>query len=175
MAVVLSGFDGAISMRCRRCKADFAYPGGVPVPKDRLTCLCGKWLASGVIRSGYVQIVCPADRSLVRIAATGTTRTEAVITGPSSEELVTMIEERWQRLRFDRARRSTDLAVGIRFDVFNRDGFRCVYCGRGSDQGVMLEADHRVPRSLGGPDTLANLVTACWDCNRGKSDKILAS
>ena len=47
----------------------------------------------------------------------------------------------------------------------------CVYCGRGPAQGMLLEADHVIPRAEGGPDTLANLVTACQDCNRGKSAK----
>lgn len=39
-----------------------------------------------------------------------------------------------------------------RFRIFNRDGFRCKYCGRkGSDNDVtvQLEVDHVVPRSRG--------------------------
>jgi 5-methylcytosine-specific restriction endonuclease McrA len=36
---------------------------------------------------------------------------------------------------------------------------------------VKLEVDHVIARSAGGPDTMENLVTACWDCNRGKSAK----
>lgn len=62
----------------------------------------------------------------------------------------------------------------LRFRVFQRDRFTCVYCGR-SAPAVILEADHKHPRSKGGPDTLANLVTACLDCNRGKSDRIVAA
>lgn len=92
---------------------------------------------------------------------------------PAPVDVVALMEERWQMLRLDRVHRSAAVAVGIRFDVFNRDGFRCRYCGRGPAQGVYLEADHVIPRSAGGPDTLDNLVTACWDCNRGKSDKPL--
>lgn len=55
----------------------------------------------------------------------------------------------------------------IRFRVFERDNFTCVYCGRRPPE-IRLEADHKEPRSKGGPDTMENLVTACHECNRGK-------
>ena len=34
----------------------------------------------------------------------------------------------------------------------------------------MLEVDHINPESKGGKDDINNLITACFDCNRGKSD-----
>ena len=55
----------------------------------------------------------------------------------------------------------------IRFEVFKRDGFQCVYCGKTPPE-VILEVDHIEPVSKGGTDDLNNLVTACFDCNRGK-------
>jgi hypothetical protein len=57
----------------------------------------------------------------------------------------------------------------IRFEVFKRDGFKCAYCGKSPPQ-VILEADHIDPRAKGGDDDLNNLITACFDCNRGKKD-----
>ena len=60
------------------------------------------------------------------------------------------------------------VSAGLRFQVFRRDGFRCVYCGRGPDDGIRLQADHVVPWSKGGPTELANLRTSCKDCNIGK-------
>lgn len=54
-----------------------------------------------------------------------------------------------------------------RFEVFKRDDFTCQYCGRKPPQAV-LEADHIVPRAEGGGDETENLITACFDCNRGK-------
>lgn len=39
----------------------------------------------------------------------------------------------------------------------------------------MLEVDHVLPRSEGGGDELENLLTACWDCNRGKGATVLDS
>jgi hypothetical protein len=59
----------------------------------------------------------------------------------------------------------------VRFAVFDRDGFRCVFCGNGpkNDSGVILEIDHKVPVCEGGSDEPGNLQTACKDCNAGKA------
>lgn len=47
-----------------------------------------------------------------------------------------------------------------------RDGGRCVYCGATAEEsGGHLHLDHVIPRSLGGEDSAANLVTACRGCN----------
>lgn len=55
-----------------------------------------------------------------------------------------------------------------RFAILSRDGFQCVYCGRTAQQ-AKLHVDHVVPVSAGGPTHWSNLVTACLDCNLGKS------
>lgn len=60
------------------------------------------------------------------------------------------------------------LSKRLRFDVFKRDGFVCQYCGR-HPPDVVLECDHIDPRAEGGVDEEWNLVTACFDCNRGKA------
>ena len=60
-----------------------------------------------------------------------------------------------------------------RFRVLERDGFRCRYCGKSSDQGAVLEVDHLYPKSKGGSHSIDNLVTACWECNRGKAGRPL--
>lgn len=59
------------------------------------------------------------------------------------------------------------LSKKLRFTVFARDGFACQYCGR-TPPAVILEPDHVVPVVAGGLDTEENLITACFDCNRGK-------
>ena len=61
---------------------------------------------------------------------------------------------------------------GLRFDVFRRDRFICRYCG-GRPPDVVLELDHVVPVADGGRSEEENLVTSCWDCNRGKGRKPL--
>lgn len=60
----------------------------------------------------------------------------------------------------------------IRFEVFKRDSFTCQYCGR-SAPDVVLQADHIEPRSKDGSDDILNLITSCFDCNSGKSDRSL--
>lgn len=65
------------------------------------------------------------------------------------------------------------LSKSRRFEVFKRDSFTCQYCGRRPPE-VVLEVDHIHPRSLGGGDDELNLLTACYECNRGKAAKLLA-
>lgn len=57
----------------------------------------------------------------------------------------------------------------LRFEIFKRDGFRCVYCGATPVQSV-LRVDHVEPVAGGGETDPSNLVTACFGCNAGKSD-----
>lgn len=56
----------------------------------------------------------------------------------------------------------------LRFEILRRDGYTCRYCGAKAPD-VQLEVDHVIAATLGGSDEPANLVTACEDCNRGKS------
>ena len=65
------------------------------------------------------------------------------------------------------------VSKSIRFEVFARDAFTCQYCGRRPPE-VVLELDHIHPRSKGGQDELTNLITSCWDCNRGKAAKVIS-
>lgn len=61
----------------------------------------------------------------------------------------------------------------LRFEILTRDNYTCVYCGRGAFD-VELEVDHVVPKSKGGSNDPVNLATACFDCNRSKSDKLIS-
>ena len=74
-----------------------------------------------------------------------------------------------------RTRRARDpIRAQMRFRVLQRDGFRCRYCGRsGSAPGVVLHVDHVVPLAAGGGSTEDNLLTACEECNLGKSTMAL--
>ena len=56
----------------------------------------------------------------------------------------------------------------LRFAILERDDFACQYCGQHAPN-VALEIDHIKPVSEGGQDTLDNLRTSCWACNRGRA------
>jgi hypothetical protein len=56
----------------------------------------------------------------------------------------------------------------LRFEVLRRDGYTCRYCGAKAPDAT-LTVDHVVPVALGGDDDPRNLVTACAECNAGKS------
>lgn len=63
----------------------------------------------------------------------------------------------------------------VRIIVLNRDGHRCQYCGRSPQDGARLEIDHVIPLAKGGTSSISNLITACFECNRGKKDVILSN
>lgn len=57
--------------------------------------------------------------------------------------------------------------------IFERDGYRCVYCG---EQWPIdeLSVDHVEPRVRGGDHSEGNLVTACKACNTLKAHRRLS-
>lgn len=57
----------------------------------------------------------------------------------------------------------------VRGRIFERDGYKCVYCGGGEP----LECDHVVPVTRGGDHRDSNLVTSCMPCNRAKRDRVV--
>lgn len=60
----------------------------------------------------------------------------------------------------------------VRFETFKRDSFTCQYCGRMAPD-VVLEVDHINPVANGGDNDVMNLITSCFDCNRGKGKRKL--
>lgn len=63
------------------------------------------------------------------------------------------------------------LKAGTWYQVLQRDGWKCLSCGRGAHDGVLLEVDHIKPRSRGGSNRPDNLQTLCKKCNIGKSNR----
>lgn len=64
------------------------------------------------------------------------------------------------------------LGKSKRFEIFKRDNFYCQYCGNHPPH-VVLEIDHIKPVIDGGNNELYNLITSCFDCNRGKGARSL--
>lgn len=61
----------------------------------------------------------------------------------------------------------------VKFEVFKRDNFTCQYCGAKAPD-VLLEIDHINPVSNGGDNEILNLITSCFECNRGKGKTLLS-
>lgn len=57
--------------------------------------------------------------------------------------------------------------------IFERDEFRCVYCGE-QFPAEELTLDHVQPRVRGGDRSEGNLVTACKGCNTLKGHRRLS-
>jgi hypothetical protein len=78
------------------------------------------------------------------------------------------------RNRSDDELRRLDAIAKTSFRIYERDGFRCAYCGHSSyEHGAVLHLDHIIPRSAGGLDIAGNLITACAKCNCEKKDSII--
>ena len=67
----------------------------------------------------------------------------------------------------------------LRFEIFARDRFCCIYCGRNSlKDRVVLELEHIIPRSISCEVDLRkilkeHLATSCRECNIGKGNTLL--
>jgi len=66
-------------------------------------------------------------------------------------------------------RKRKNIPAGVRWRVFSRDDFKCIYCGAKRGE-TNLVIDHGDPFSKGGEDEIDNYVTACQKCNAGKRD-----
>lgn len=66
---------------------------------------------------------------------------------------------------------SRNVSLKDRFTVLDRDDYRCVYCGKSRNEGAILEIDHAQSVNDGGSSDPTNLVTSCFECNRGKGKK----
>lgn len=176
---------------CSECGATRSntIPGAWPlaIPRDQMVpkrCdKCAHYLASFGTFRGSVALYCRRCKTDTVVVDTGKdVRINRELGGPltafeaqvfTPDQIVRMMQDRWETFRTTKLRERGTIAVGLRFRVFVRDGFRCRYCGISVDEGAILHVDHVVPQSRGGDTTLENLVTACIDCNLGKSDSTL--
>lgn len=66
---------------------------------------------------------------------------------------------------YARSQRKQKIPEPIRWIVWRRDGFKCIYC---LSETASLTLDHVVPEEQGGNFQPENLVTACGSCNNKK-------
>jgi len=58
-----------------------------------------------------------------------------------------------------------DFTPAQKREILKRDNYRCVVCGRGVEDGVDLQVDHRKPKEFGGRATIENGQTLCAQHN----------
>ena len=120
-----------------------------------------------VLNQNYEPLnVCHARRALVLLlrgkaevvesAAEVIRTTREAFRIPSVIRMVYFIKRPRPRLRLSRT------------EVFARDGWKCVYCGKQTND---LTLDHVVPRHRGGEHSWKNLVSACKPCNHRKAGR----
>lgn len=63
-----------------------------------------------------------------------------------------------------------DFSPNIKEEIFKRDNYRCVVCGRGRENGVEISADHIKPRDRGGTNIVENGQTLCMEHNLMKKN-----
>ena len=63
----------------------------------------------------------------------------------------------------------------MRRAIYHRDGYCCVYCGKGVEDGAKLTLDHVRCRNRGGNNKPGNSITSCVSCNSAKQDMTMSS
>lgn len=64
--------------------------------------------------------------------------------------------------------RSRNIPAKVRYEVFQRDGGKCVFCG----SNINIEFDHIIPFSKGGSNNTQNIRVLCQECNRRRGNDI---
>ena len=88
-------------------------------------------------------------------------------------DMIATLETPLQRWPIRNAAERTEIPSRKRAIIHDRDGHICRYCGT---RPGMLTIDHIIPRSAFPADQLHiadrsdNLISACWECNMGKSN-----
>lgn len=72
--------------------------------------------------------------------------------------------------KFVKNNKLRDFTPAQKEEIFKRDGYKCVVCGRGLKDGVEIHADHIKPRDLGGQSTVSNGQTLCAQHNFQKKN-----
>jgi predicted restriction endonuclease len=92
------------------------------------------------------------DRSIRKLAQTG---------------FLIKIKKGWYRYDPKKAKLRTleDFSSSQRKQILERDGYKCVICGKGEKEGMDLQVDHIKPKELGGSATISNGQTLCASHN----------
>lgn len=58
-----------------------------------------------------------------------------------------------------------DFPSDIKEEIFKRDKYKCIACGKGKEDGIEIHADHKIPLDKGGTNTIENGQTLCSEHN----------
>lgn len=76
----------------------------------------------------------------------------------------------WDNPPRAQSKKKAKISNSLRLKVYDRDGYKCVYCGSRKD----LTLDHVKAESKGGETVAGNLATSCKTCNSRKKTKSLS-
>jgi len=65
------------------------------------------------------------------------------------------------------------LTPKMRFEVIQKDDYKCRICGKSAIEGAKLHVDHIHPIAKGGKTVKENLQTLCSECNIGKGVSLM--
>jgi len=71
-------------------------------------------------------------------------------------------------IKADSIKKRGAISNKLRYAVLQRDNSTCQRCGKTVQDGIKLEADHKIPVEWGGETEIDNLWTLCNICNGGK-------
>ncbi|HPW67036.1 MAG TPA: HNH endonuclease signature motif containing protein [Salinivirgaceae bacterium] len=66
---------------------------------------------------------------------------------------------------FAKKKKQEDFTAAQKKQILEKDGYKCVVCGRGEKDGVELHIDHIIPKDRGGKATVENGQVLCSQHN----------
>jgi hypothetical protein len=67
--------------------------------------------------------------------------------------------------KYAQNKHQADFSSAQKNEILKRDGYKCVICGAGRENGVELHVDHIKPKDMGGLATIENGQTLCSQHN----------
>jgi 5-methylcytosine-specific restriction endonuclease McrA len=148
----------------------FSRESPYPIHPQRLSELIRNYVLFFPVYDSYLQIVKGEPVRFHRLIEQANEWLETQDSEEAQEAETTETDEALH-LASVAAEQRVRVMPAIRWQVFQRDNWKCAACGRNSQDGIILQVDHILPRSKGGKDTLDNFQTLCNVCNLGKSNR----